>query len=250
MDDIFDLNAYLKLMIQIGIALILINFGFEISIISKPTGDGLPLGILSGVITIIWIVGLINAINLLDGLDGLAAGVSGIALFFLFLAAVGMQNEPVAIMALCLLGAILGFLPYNFYPAKIFMGNTGSMFIGLVLAVIALAGFQKRTTVFTLFVPLMAVAVPIIDTFLSIFRRILKGKPIFKADREHIHHQLFKTEKSQTQAVLSLYFFTFCYGLIALSFSSFTGIYAIIALVIVALATYKWLKEWGFLDFK
>lgn len=249
-DDLYDLSAYKKLMIQILAVIVLIVFGFEINVLTKPLGGGLPLGFLSVFITVIWILGMINAINLLDGLDGLAAGVSGIALMFLFLAALKISIFPVAVLCICLLGAIAGFLPFNFYPAKIFMGNTGSMFLGLIVAVIALAGFQKRTAIFTLFVPLMAIALPIIDTGLSIIRRLLKGNPVFKADREHIHHKLFNIEKSQARAVLSLYFITFCFGLIALSFSRLEGIYAIVALVIVVLVTLRWLKNWGFLKFK
>ncbi|MDD5746732.1 MAG: MraY family glycosyltransferase [Candidatus Omnitrophica bacterium] len=249
-DDRHDLNASIKLIIQMTAALIVITAGFEISIITGLFGGGLPVGVLSVFITVLWIVGMINAINLLDGLDGLAAGVSGIAVFFMCIAAFKMQNGPVVFLSLCLFGALLGFLPHNFFPAKIFMGNTGSMFLGLLLSIIALAGFQKRTAVFTLFVPLMAVAVPLIDTLLSIIRRLLTGKPIFSADKEHIHHKLLQAEKTQVRAVLSLYFLTFCFGLIALSFSSLRGIYAILALLIVALVTWKWLKDWGFLDFK
>jgi len=159
------------------------------------------------------------------------------------------QEAPATILSICLFGALCGFLPHNFYPAKIFMGNTGSMFLGLMLSVIALVGFQKRTAVFTLFVPLMAVALPLIDTALSIVRRLFTGEPVFKADKEHIHHKIFKIEKSQRKAVLSLYFLTFCFGLISLSFSKLRGIYAIIALILVGLVTFQWLKNWGFLDF-
>jgi len=249
-DDLRNLNAYKKLFFQILAAVILIKFGFEIQVISKPLGGGLTLGFLSVFITIIWIVGMINAVNLIDGLDGLAGGVSAIAVFFLFAAAWQSRMLEVAFLSISLAAALLGFLPHNFYPAKIFMGNTGSMFLGLIISVIALAGFQKSTAIFTLFVPLLAVALPIIDTALSIIRRVFKGKPVFKGDREHIHHKLFKLEKSQSKAVLSLYFITFCFGLIALSFSKLRGGYALIALVIVGLVTFKWLKNWGFLQFK
>ncbi|MFH2138097.1 MAG: MraY family glycosyltransferase [Candidatus Omnitrophota bacterium] len=250
-DDLRDLNAKFKLVIQIVVAIMLIIYGFEIDLITNPLGDGSQaLGILSVFITIIWIVGMINAINLLDGLDGLAAGVSAIAVFFLFIAAVQMNMLAVAVLSICLIGALAGFLPHNFFPAKIFMGNTGSMFLGLILSIIAIAGFQKRTAVFTLFVPFMAMAIPILDTFLSIFRRFMRRQPIFKADKEHIHHKLLKLEHSQSRVVISLYFLTGCFGLIALGFSRLQGGYALIALVIVAVVTIKWLKSWGFLDFK
>ncbi len=249
-DDLHNLNANIKLIIQILAAVILIAVGFEIKIITRPLGGSLPLGALGFFVSVLWVVGMVNAINLLDGLDGLAAGVTGIAAFFLFIAAFQMNALPVAFLSICLVGTVLGFLPHNFYPAKIFMGNAGSMFLGLVLSVIALAGFQKRTAIFTLFVPLMAVAVPILDTFLSVVRRVLKRKPVFKADKEHIHHKLLVEEKSQLRVVLSLYFLTICFGLIALSFSRLQGVYGLLALIIVALVTFKWLKSWGFLEFK
>ncbi|MCP4649464.1 MAG: undecaprenyl/decaprenyl-phosphate alpha-N-acetylglucosaminyl 1-phosphate transferase [PVC group bacterium] len=249
-DDLHDLSAQIKLIIQILVAVILVTAGFEIDIITKPLGGSLPLGVLSLFISVLWIVGMINAINLLDGLDGLAAGVSGIAVIFLFISGVQLDITFVSVLSLCLIGAIAGFLPYNFYPAKIFMGNTGSMFLGVMLAMIAIASFQKRAAVFTLFIPVLAMAIPIMDTFLSIVRRILKKKPIFKADKEHIHHKLLVAEGSQRRVVFSLYFLTTCYGLIALSFSQLNGGYAVLGLILVVLVTIKWLKSWGFLDFK
>ncbi len=251
-DDVHDLNAYIKLVIQIAAALILISFGFEINIISDLSGAGkVSLGVLSMFITAAWIVGMINAINLLDGLDGLAAGVSGIAVFFLFISALQVSDiGPAALLCLSLLGAIAGFLPHNFYPAKIFMGNTGSMFLGIIISVISIAGFQKRTAIFTLLVPILIVAVPLIDTFVSILRRLVKRQPVFKADKEHIHHKLMLVEKSQVKTVLSLYFITFCFGLMALGFSKLKGIYALIGLIIIILVTFKWLKNWGILEFK
>jgi len=249
-DDLYNLSSKLKLIIQVAIALILLYYGFEINVISTPVGGSLPLGILSIFISVFWIVGLINAINLLDGLDGLAAGVSGIALFFMFIAGLQMQIIPVVVLSLSVMGAVAGFLPHNFYPAKIFMGNTGSMFLGAALAVISIKSFQKQSAVFTLFVPVMAMALPIIDTFLSIIRRIVNKKPIFKADKGHIHHKLLLEEKTQTKTVLSLYFLTTCFGLIALSFSKLRGLYAFLALILVFLVVLKWLKSWGFLNFK
>jgi len=248
-DDRYDLNAVIKLIIQILAAFILIRYGFEIIIISKLFGGSGKLGVLGIFITILWIVGLINAINLLDGLDGLAAGVCAIAAFFLLIAAIGVKSLPIALICVCFIGALLGFLPHNFYPAKIFMGNTGSMFLGIIMAVISIGGFQKRTTIVTLFIPLLAMALPIIDTSLSIVRRLVQKKPVFKADKQHIHHRIFSVKKSQSKAVLLLYFLTTCFGLISLGFARLQGIYAISALIIVAIVTIRWLKSWGFLDF-
>ena len=193
---------------------------------------------------------IINAINLLDGLDGLAAGISAIASFFIFLSAVDQHTYIVAFLAFALTGACVGFLPFNFYPARIFMGNPGSMFLGLMLSAISIRSFQKSSTVITLFIPVIALGVPIIDTLLAIVRRLSKKKHIFQADKEHIHHKLLFREESQRRVVLSLYFLSICFGLIALSFRGIKGIYAVIALGVVILVTYKWMKDSGFLDFR
>jgi UDP-GlcNAc:undecaprenyl-phosphate GlcNAc-1-phosphate transferase len=191
-----------------------------------------------------------NAINLLDGLDGLAAGVSAIASFFMFLSAVDQHNYIIAFLSFALCGACIGFLPFNFYPARIFMGNPGSMFLGFILAAISIRSFQKSTTAITLFIPVIALGVPIIDTTLAIVRRLAKKKRIFQADKEHIHHKILFREESQRRAVLSLYFLSACFGMIALSFRGIKGVYAIVALIVVILVTFKWMKDSGFLEFR
>lgn len=249
-DDIRPLRARPKLFVQIIAAAILVACGFVVEEFTIPFIGKVSLGFMGVIFTMIWIVGITNAINLLDGLDGLAAGVSGIASFFIFLSAVDQHDYVVAFLAFALVGACAGFLPYNFYPARIFMGNPGSMFIGFVLAAISVVSFQKSRTIITLFVPVIALGVPIIDTTLAIVRRLAKKKHIFQADKEHIHHKLLFREESQRRVVLSLYFLSACFGMIALSFRGIKGLYAIAALIIVVVVTYKWMKDSGFLDFK
>ncbi len=248
-DDIKGIDAKIKFSIQTFVAIILVIYGFKVEQITNPIGGGFSLGILGLFFTIFWIIGIINAINLLDGLDGLAAGVTGIVAFFLFLSAITQDNFVVAFLSLALVGSIAGFLPFNFYPAKIFMGDTGSMFLGLILSALAIEGYAKSKTAIALFMPIIAMSIPIIDTCLSIVRRLLKRKHIFQADREHIHHKLLIEEKSQRRAVLSLYFLSCCYGLISLSFSGFRGIFSIMALLLVGLFTISWMKRSGFLEF-
>ncbi|MCM8813806.1 MAG: undecaprenyl/decaprenyl-phosphate alpha-N-acetylglucosaminyl 1-phosphate transferase [Candidatus Omnitrophica bacterium] len=249
-DDLFDWGAWFKLFAQAGIAAILVFSGFQINLISLPFGGSMAVGIAGIFLTMLWIVGMMNAINLLDGLDGLAAGVSAIALLFLFCADVRTGMMPAAVLSITLTGALLGFLVWNFHPAKIFMGNTGSMFLGMIMAVVAIVGAQKSTAVFTLFVPVLAMAIPILDTSLSIVRRLSTGRPVFKADGDHMHHRLLKVHQSQRHVVISLYFITCCYGLIAASFTGMKGVFGWLALVVVTLVTFRWLRNWGFLDFK
>jgi len=249
-DDIKPLRAKLKFFVQIIAASILIACGFVVEEVTIPFLGKISLGFLGIIFSILWIVGITNAINLLDGLDGLAAGVSGIASFFIFLSAVDQHDYIVAFLAFSLCGACAGFLPFNFYPARIFMGNPGSMFLGFILSGISIISFQKSRTIITLFIPVIALGVPIIDTALAIVRRLSKKKHIFQADKEHIHHKLLFREESQRRVVLSLYFLSTCFGMIALSFRGIKGLYAIAALLIVVIVTYKWMRDSGFLDFK
>jgi UDP-GlcNAc:undecaprenyl-phosphate/decaprenyl-phosphate GlcNAc-1-phosphate transferase len=249
-DDIRPLKAKLKLAVQIVAASVLIGCGFSVQEITIPFAGKLSLGISGAVFSMLWIVGITNAINLLDGLDGLAAGVSGISSFFIFLSAVEQHEYVIAFLSFALTGACAGFLPFNFYPARIFMGNPGSMFLGFILSAISLASFQKSRTVITLFIPVIALGVPIIDTSLAIVRRLAKKKRIFQADKEHIHHKLLFREESQRRVVLSLYFLSICFGMIALSFKGIKGLYAVAALLIVIVVTYKWMKDSGFLEFR
>lgn len=250
-DDMKSINPKVKLLGQVLAALALMAYGFIIEELSNPFGHGkLTLGILSVPVTLFWVVAITNAVNLSDGLDGLAGGISGIVSIFIFIAAVRENNLVVGFLALALAGSAIGFLPYNFYPARIFMGDTGSMFLGFTLSAIAIEGCQKSTAAVTLLVPVFALAVPIIDTGLSIVRRIIRKRKVFSADKEHIHHKFFSERRSQKKTVISLYLLTLYFGLIALSFQNLTGVFGVGAFIIVGLATLFWLKSARLLEFR
>jgi UDP-GlcNAc:undecaprenyl-phosphate GlcNAc-1-phosphate transferase len=247
-DDIRNMPAALKLAGQLAVALIAYSFGFRIEEFFGFEVTSLWLKILSFTITIGWIIGAINAINLLDGLDGLACGICAIISLFLFIASYTSQNYLLLFLSIALTASCLGFLPFNFYPASIFMGDTGSMFLGFMLSIIAIESYQKSTTFIAVLVPITAMAVPLIDTALSIIRRLVKRKPIFQADKNHIHHKLYLNEKSQPRVVLTLYSVTFFFGLIALGLKDIKGIYMAVALILIVLVTFRWIKNSGFLE--
>lgn len=218
-DDRFGMAAKVKLAAQIALALILIGAGVEIQFFSLPFMDGVVYlnGWQSFAISMLWIVGVTNAVNLLDGLDGLVAGVAcGSAAIFAAVAAINGQWLPVLAMA-ALAGAALGFLKFNFNPAQIFMGDTGSLFLGLMFASWSLLGLLKTTATVTLTVPILLVmAVPLLDTSFAIVRRGLARQPIFKPDKGHLHHRLLGTGMSQKQAVCTIYAINTAFGLAGL----------------------------------
>jgi len=248
-DDLRGITARRKLFYQIAAATIASISGFMIINVSHPLGYTFqaPL-ILSVVITIFWIVAFTNAVNLLDGLDGLASGVVAIIAGSLFFASIKGNNPLAAILSIGIIGSALGFLPHNFYPAKIFMGDAGSMFLGFSLALITIEGAHKGSTLLTLFIPIIAMSVPVIDTLLSILRRLVRGDGVFKADKEHIHHKLL-SGSSHRESVLRIYFLTACFGLIAISLASIRGIWALLALIATGMLALRWVVNSGFLDF-
>ncbi|MBI2252737.1 MAG: undecaprenyl/decaprenyl-phosphate alpha-N-acetylglucosaminyl 1-phosphate transferase [Armatimonadetes bacterium] len=188
-----------------------------IDFITYPFGGIILLPkILSFLITLFWIVGITNAVNLLDGLDGLLAGITVISALTFGGVAILKHQFLAAILMLALGGAALGFLPYNFYPAKIFLGDAGSLFIGVILAVLTIMGAFKTTATLALFIPILIMGIPIFDTAYAILRRFLTKKPIFKADREHIHHNLLNLGLSQRQVVCIIYLINFILGILGL----------------------------------
>ncbi|MCX5699819.1 MAG: MraY family glycosyltransferase [Candidatus Omnitrophica bacterium] len=250
-DDIKGLSALRKLFYQVTAAVIVTLFGFTIIKVSSPFGGYFHLPeIVDIALTVFWIVGFINAINLLDGLDGLSSGVVAIISGSLFFTAIKTNNPIAAILSIAICGSCLGFLPYNFYPAKIFMGDSGSMFLGFILAIISIEGAYKGATFSAVLVPVIAMAIPFMDTGLAIIRRTLSGKGIMKADKEHIHHRLLFREGSQTKAVLTLYWLTLSFGLIAIALSGMKGIWAFSAILVTILLTLRWLKNSKLLDFE
>ena len=217
-DDIKGTTPKEKLVYQILAAGIAIWGGINIDFITNPFTQGpsgFDLSFISIPITIFWIVGITNTLNLIDGLDGLAGGVAFISSFSFMLVAIKMGLGFIGILAALVAGACLGFLPYNFNPAKIFMGDTGSLFLGYMLAVISIEGALKSVATIAMIIPIVILGVPIFDTTFAIFRRLLKGQSIMTADKSHLHHKLLEKGFTQKQTVLILYAISGIFGLFA-----------------------------------
>ncbi|GMX60333.1 MraY family glycosyltransferase [Paenibacillus elgii] len=222
LDDRFDLSPKIKLLGQILAASVVVYSGAVIDLVNLPFGDGaVSLTWFAVPLTIFWIVGVTNAINLIDGLDGLSAGVSGIATTTILVLALMMGNVTVALLCVVLLGSIAGFLFYNFHPAKIFMGDSGALFLGFCLATLSVLGF-KQATVVSLLVPIMILGVPLSDTFFAIMRRWVNNLPISAADKSHLHHCLLQLGFSHRTTVLIIYGIAIFFGssAVLLSFMS------------------------------
>jgi UDP-GlcNAc:undecaprenyl-phosphate GlcNAc-1-phosphate transferase len=206
-DDLKGMPAKVKLLCQIICAFILFQFSVRISFISDPFGEGyfyFPW-IVSLIVTIVWIVGITNTINLIDGLDGLAAGVACIAsLSIAYIAYIHGRTEIVMAM-LAIAGGCAGFLPFNFSPAKIFMGDGGSLFLGFMLAGLSVMSPIKSATMVVTVVPVLVLGLPIFDTAFAILRRIVNGRPIMEADKGHLHHRIMDAGLGQRRTVLTLY---------------------------------------------
>lgn len=221
LDDVKGVRALYKLYAQIAAAVVAWALGFRMDVIDLPLFEPMSMGIFSLPITVLWIVGIINAVNLIDGLDGLAAGVVFFAAVTNFVVAWLMGTSFVAIVMATVAGAVLGFLFFNFNPARIFMGDSGSYFLGFTLAVCSIAGpLQKASAAVSIAVPVAALGVPIIDTLLAMVRRFLEKRPLFSPDRGHIHHRLLDMGITHRRAVLIIYGVTIalCIGSIAIAF--------------------------------
>ncbi|KRM06580.1 undecaprenyl-phosphate alpha-N-acetylglucosaminephosphotransferase [Liquorilactobacillus ghanensis DSM 18630] len=227
-DDIYELTPKQKLC-GITLAALIVYFfsGIRMTTLTLPFLGTINLGWFSLPVTLIWILAITNAVNLIDGLDGLAVGVAIIALItsgitsYLFLNVTGTY---VAIMMFTLVGSLLGFLPYNFHPAKIYLGDTGALFIGFMISVFSLYGL-KNATFITIVIPVIILGVPITDTVYAILRRVLNKKPISQADKHHLHHRLMEIGLSHTQTVLVIYGISLIFSCIALlyPFSNLLG---------------------------
>lgn len=205
-DDVRGMRALYKLLFQVAAATVAWLTGFRIEGVHLPIIGDLSMGIFSYPVSTLWIVGIINAINLIDGLDGLAAGVAIFAALTNFVVAYLADSTLVALVMIALLGATLGFLFHNFNPARIFMGDSGSYFIGYVLATCAIIGtYQKASTTVSILVPVLALGVPILDTLFAIVRRFLERRPLFSPDRGHIHHRLLDMGLTHRRVVLIIY---------------------------------------------
>lgn len=218
LDDLLELSAKWKLAGQMIAALVVILNGVDVEFVNLPFGGKLEFGYLAIPLSIVWIVGITNAINLIDGLDGLAAGVSVIALITISGMAVIIGDAFVVSIGYILIGSTLGFLLYNFHPAKIFLGDTGALFLGFMISVLSLLGF-KNVTVISFIVPVIILGVPISDTFFAIIRRMINRQPISAPDKSHLHHCLLKLGFSHRRTVLAIYGISAIFGLVAVIFS-------------------------------
>lgn len=203
LDDIYDLSAKFKFIVQILVALIVVYTGTRIDFIMWPFWQYLKG--FSPFVTIIWIIGVINAVNLIDGVDGLAAGVTSIASLCLMILCVISGSELAVVLTATLAGSCLGFLPRNFSPAELYMGDTGATFLGYVLAVASCLGVFKSYAVLSVIIAVLAMALPICDTLFAFARRAINHKPIMEADRGHLHHRLIDSGYSHKQAVIIMY---------------------------------------------
>lgn len=249
-DDIYELSALFKLFFQILIAMLLYYFNFTTDVLTNPiTGTSIILSPYINIsFTILWTIGLMNAINLIDGLDGLASSVSIISGLTLFIFALNRASFDItsAFIALTLTGSLLGFINYNLPPAKIFMGDCGSLFIGFILASIGLIGFNKSSAAMTLMIPIVSLTIPIGDTLTAIIRRTLRNRKIFEADKEHIHHRLLNIGLKDKQVlliliILSIYFSIV--GFLMLNLSRQASLILFIIFFVSIAILIKWLKN-------
>ncbi len=250
-DDRFGMRAPMKFALQILAAVVAISNGYHIAHFTEPfTHTSYVLADWQmWPITILWIVMITNAINLIDGLDGLATGVA--AIIAATLSIIAAQHGPDGFglwIGLALVGSLLGFLPFNFAPARIFLGDTGALFIGFVLSLIALEGY-RQVSLLTFVVPILALAVPILDTGLSVIRRIKNHSPIFTADRQHMHHRMLETEGTARSAVLQFYLLTGAFCLLSLGIARLDEAWWVgFCLVIVVVLTFRLVSNLGALE--
>jgi UDP-GlcNAc:undecaprenyl-phosphate GlcNAc-1-phosphate transferase len=248
-DDIRSIGPYFKFAVQGLAATMLFAGGLRILDLPFFFGSrqfgwhlGLPL-------TILWVIGITNAFNLIDGLDGLAAGSAVFSTLVVFVVALFSGSSLVSLLTIALAGATLGFLRFNFNPATIFLGDCGSLFIGFMLSALALQGVQKSPTVVAVAIPVVSFGLPILDTILSVLRRFIGGRPVFTADRDHIHHKLLQRGLSQRKVVILLYAVSGLFALLSLFLLWPTG--STLGLVLAVLGTGVWLgvQRLGYLEF-
>ena len=244
-DDTRGISPRVKLAGQTMAALAVVPFGIKVDFITNPfNNDLISLGIFAVPITVLWLVAVTNAVNLIDGLDGLAGGVSciasltmaAVALTQLKVFGISSQTDIIA-LSLILAASILGFMRYNFHPASIFLGDSGSMLLGFSLAVISIMGLTKSATAISVIIPMVVMGIPLLDTVFAIVRRFHENRPIFQPDREHLHHQLLARGFSHRQAVLMIYAVSVIMGASAVIMNLLTTNQAMLLLVILATFT-------------
>lgn len=245
LDDIRGVRALAKLGVQLCAALLLVTFGYGVPLVTHPFGGEIATSWLDLPLTVLWVVTVINAINLIDGLDGLASGVVLIAAMTLWYAGRMHSDFYVMFLAAPLAGATLGFLRWNFPRARVFMGDTGSQFLGLALAAASLLENRKGTATVTLLFPLLALGLPIADSVLAYARRLFRGEHVFRADSAHIHHRLLHLGLSPRGAVLTLWGLSAGLGLIAIVLAGQPrrfGWAVLVGLAVVLFLAFEWLE--------
>lgn len=249
LDDRYRLPAWLKVLVQAGCGVLLHSFGFGVDRLSNPLG-GPPVELagIGVVVDVIWVLAISNAINLIDGLDGLAGGVVAISTTALVAVAFNHADGSVVWVGAILVGATLGFLRSNFPPARIFLGDTGSQFLGMMMAALALLENNKGTAAVTLLLPIVAMGVPLVDSGLAFVRRLGRGGRIFKADQEHLHHRLLHLGLTQKQAVSLLYFACAYLGIAAYVLSLLPRRAVLLVLILLAMGLWLALETLRFID--
>lgn len=218
LDDRYALRPQIKLIVQSIVAIVAVSVGFRVDAITLPWWDSMVLPPFVGMLlSFFWIVGITNAINLTDGLDGLAAGICLLASSVNAVVAIWLGNHYMTVMMVLLAGSLVGFLRYNFHPARVFLGDTGSMALGMFLAMASLRSAQKAHTAVLILIPLFALGYPIFDTLLAIARRTLKGQPLFSSDRDHIHHRLIERGHKPSIAAIQIYIASFILCLLCIA---------------------------------
>lgn len=231
-DDFRPLRPYVKLAGQVAAAVILYFEGFGVHQMKAIFGSHMIGWAIALPLTIVWVLWITNAFNLIDGLDGLAAGSALFSTLVMIVVSLVMQSTTVTLLAVALAGSILGFLRFNFNPATIFLGDCGSLFLGFMLSALALAGSQKAPTMVAVAIPVVAFGLPILDVALAVLRRFVSGKPVFGADREHIHHKLLRRGLSQRTVVLILYAVSAAFALLSLAVLNSAATIAIVLVII------------------
>jgi UDP-GlcNAc:undecaprenyl-phosphate GlcNAc-1-phosphate transferase len=250
-DDIRGAGATKKFLVQFLVAGMMYGLGFRVDAIANPFGSAIALGWAGLPFTLLWVVGVINAMNLIDGLDGLAGGVALFAVTTIFLVSVQNGQPLMILFTASLAGSILGFLFYNFNPASIFMGDTGSMFLGFVLATSSIRTNQKASTTVAVLIPIITLGLPILDTLLAMSRRAVRGRPLFRADKEHIHHRLLGLGLTHRQAVLVLYGMCLLLGAVALVLTcTNSAVITVTLLAVLAGSLFFFLRRLGYIRFE
>ena len=250
-DDLWSVKPWMKLAVQIAAALLICwHPELRIAKLSNPFGMTIGgIGILSLPLTVVWIVLITNAFNIVDGVDGLASGVAVIATTCLFVAAIQLPDAFIPLLAAPLAGALIGFLRYNFNPASIFLGDSGSLFVGFLIAVLSLASETKSSTAIAVAAPLLSLAIPLLETGASTVRRFLRGQPIWEADSNHFHHQLLKQGLSAKHAALILYAGSALFGVASLLMVDSTRLVGAFVTILLVVLAWLGIQRLGYAEF-